>query len=329
MNTVDTAPTASITLPERVSGLPLLPAVYSPEDWAELPIGRGPSLKEVRRGSGLGRKVHSLDLAVNPNTLVLGSCGTGKSVLLRQIAAAAVSRGHDVHLIEPTKRGVEFRALRPWLASSAAEYPAAASTLESLVGEANRRVGLLDTHSVGHWSDLPDDVRSAEGVWPITVIVDEYASLARTTPVPRSTDGLDPEMLREIQEHNEAVARIMASIGTLLRRSRYAGIHLVICAQRVEYPAFQGGLEHFGSVVYMLRENNNPTSLAMAFNGKASAEDVDAAIDGIGDASSLKGAAVMADASGEVTVFRAAYATPEQLADGLRELLGDASAEVA
>lgn len=158
-------------------------------------------------------------------------------------------------------------------------------------------------------------------------MVDEYASLVRMESVPRSTNGLDPELLREIQERNEAVARIMASVRTLLRRARFVGIHLVVGAQRVEYPAFQGGLEHFDSVVYMLRENNNPTGLAMAFHRTASAEDVDAAINGIGSALSLKGAAVMADASGTVTTFRAAYATPEQLADGLRGLLGDASAE--
>lgn len=325
MNTVDTTIAAS-TLPERVSGLPLFPGAFSPEDWAELPIGRGPSRKELSRGYGLGRKVHSLDLAANPNTVVIGPCGTGKSVLLRQIAATSVTRGHDVHVIDPIKGGLDFGNFRLWLGSVAEDYPAAASTMESLVDDASRRVRLLAVHNVGRWSDLPADVLASEGIRPITVIIDEYAALSRTTPVPRSTDGLDRAYLREIQERNGAVARIMASTRTLLQRARYAGVHVVVGAQRVEHPAFPGGLEHFDSVVYMLRENNNPEGMSMAFRGKASAEDVEAAVDGIGDGLLLKGAAVMVDASGAVTPFRVAYETPEQLADGLRALLGNDSA---
>lgn len=323
---MNTVATAAHTLPERVSGLPLFPSVYSPDDWATLPIGRGPGRQELQQGYGLGRKVHSLDLKANPNTLVFGGTGSGKGVLLRQIAAAAITRGHDVYVIDPVRQALNFRDICPWLAGTVTDLTAAATTLESLLVETSRRTEMMTEHRTWHWSDLPDVVRATEGIWPITVIIDEYSAL--TAPyIPTSKaarDALDPAELRELQEADETASRILSNVRKIVQRARYAGIHVVTGTQRPDELSFGGAnREHFGNVIHLLRDNTNPESLRAVFG--IAAKDVLAAVDGTGDLS-LKGAAVAVDGAGTVSTFRVAYSTSEQLTDGLRECLGETRA---
>lgn len=314
--------TTRFTLPDRVSGLPLLPAEYSPADWAKLPIGRSHGKKEIAQGHGLGRKVYNLDLDAGPHTLVLGPCSSGKSMLQRQIIAAALTRGHDIYAIDGAKRGIDFRWAGSRLNRTATDRAGSANLLEDVLTEAARRSGLMAAHEVGGWALLPESVLADKGIRPITVIIDEYANLVQEERTPQGAEPLDPEMVREIDEHNATVARNKKAMSAILRRARSVGIHLAIHTQRNDALSLNASMmADIDNLIYMIRPTRQDAQhVAMALHSKASPEALDAAFDRVGDLS-LRGTAIAVDATGTVSAVRVAYTDSAQLAKSLNEYL--------
>lgn len=308
----------SMPLPDRVSGLPLLPADYSPGEWHSLPIGRGHGRKSLLRGFGHGRKVIKLDLAANSNTIVLGSCNSGKSVLMRQVILSALNHGHNVTVIEPTKRGLDYRYFGPWLTNLVTDRPAAVSALEDLDAEVTRRVRMLHDHRVNRWDELPESA----GVRPITVVIDEFASLVHYQKVPRSLDA-DDECALEVRQHNAEAERIAFLVKKIVPRARFAGVHLVISTQRIDYATMTSEVRsHFGSVIQMLRPDRAPSDavLSMAFHGMADIADIRSAINVLGNSES-RGQAVMVSGNGGIQTLRVAYTHPAEIPAALRDRL--------
>lgn len=152
-----------------------------------------------------------------PHTLIAGSTGSGKSVLMQNILlAVAVTNTPEqarIVLIDP-KQGVDYFAFEglPHLEGRLIVDPQEAVTrLEQLVVEMDARYGRLRSARVQHLAGYNQKVAEAERLPVIWVIHDEFAEWMM------------------VDDYKEAVTNTVARLGV---KARAAGIHLVFAAQR-------------------------------------------------------------------------------------------------
>jgi S-DNA-T family DNA segregation ATPase FtsK/SpoIIIE len=152
-----------------------------------------------------------------PHTLIAGSTGSGKSVLMQNIVLAVAATNTPAQarivLIDP-KQGVDdfqFEGL-PHLAGPLIVDPAEASArLEQLVAEMDARYGRLRTARVQNLTAMNRKVEEGERLPVIWVIHDEFAEWMM------------------VEDYKEAVTTTVSRLGV---KARAAGIHLVFAAQR-------------------------------------------------------------------------------------------------
>ena len=152
-----------------------------------------------------------------PHSLIAGSTGSGKSVLMQNIvlsiAATNTPQQARVILIDP-KMGVDYFAFEglPHLRSEIITSPdASLNVLNELVDEMNRRYEVLRQNRTQNISELqskPDATERPEILW---VIHDEFAEWMMT------------------DEYKEGVSNVVSRLGV---KARAAGIFLVFAAQR-------------------------------------------------------------------------------------------------
>lgn len=274
-------------------------------DWITLTVTTAPTLALPLGTSPEGEPV-SLDLDASPNALVVGPCGSGKTVLLRHLATSANILGAKVIAIDPIFRGLHFKGIEgiDTLATSATE---AVDALEGVLTEIARRGELFEKHNVLHWKQLPEEVRDAEDVRPIVIFIDEYASTVVEETLPRGAD-LGSDWYREAEERIADAARIKYQTQRILRESRFYGAHLFIATQRPEAATLsRAARDDIGNTVLMLRPGHtaSDTAIAMAF-GLENVEAVTAAMqEGVGSAA--YGDAVLAIAGGGVKRVNVPY----------------------
>jgi S-DNA-T family DNA segregation ATPase FtsK/SpoIIIE len=152
-----------------------------------------------------------------PHTLIAGSTGSGKSVLMQNIvlavAATNTPRQAQLILIDP-KQGVDYFPFEgmPHLSGPLIVDPAVASSrLEQLVIEMDSRYGRLRAARVQNLTAYNEKVPEPERLPVIWVIHDEFAEWMMV-------DG-----------YKDAVTQIVSRLGV---KARAAGIHLVFAAQR-------------------------------------------------------------------------------------------------
>lgn len=153
-----------------------------------------------------------------PHTLIAGTSGSGKSVLLQvlllDIAATNLPEHARIHLIDP-KMGVDFHqvARLPHVTDGIiTTQEGALSLLQQLVDEMERRYRLF----VGHARDLQSfnaRVDVPDRLPTIFVVHDEFA------------DWMQIETYRD---------HVSGLVGRLGAKARGAGIHLIFAAQRPE-----------------------------------------------------------------------------------------------
>jgi S-DNA-T family DNA segregation ATPase FtsK/SpoIIIE len=153
-----------------------------------------------------------------PHTLIAGTSGSGKSVLLQvlllDIAATNLTQQAQIHLIDP-KMGVDFSqvARLPHVAEGIiTTQEEALALLQRLVDEMERRYRVF----VGHARDLQSfNARAApaDRLPAIFVVHDEFADWMQTESYRDHVSGL---------------------VGRLGAKARGAGIHLIFAAQRPE-----------------------------------------------------------------------------------------------
>ncbi len=238
-------------------------SVIDDGSWGEIPFGT----------DGFGRPVIA-DLSANPHVLVVGKTGSGKSIQLETFVYAALVHGFEIALVDPTKRGLDFRWARPYVRPGGwgcQGYSEALTVIRSCYDEGRRRLDVLDSLDCPKWTALTPAQRTEYGIRPIMVIVDEGTSLAKLEPVMKTLPPDDPERV-EAEELNADKSRIMAIIGKIARELRFVGIHLVFGTQRFSVADIgdgAGGLrENLGVRILLGRASN--TAISMAF---ADAED--------------------------------------------------------
>jgi hypothetical protein len=243
-----------ISIPSRVS---YDYDVIENGEWGELVVGRDGYNKPV-----------IVDLAATPHALVVGRTGAGKSIFLQTMIFSALAHGFELCILDPTKRGLDFRWARPYVRDGGwgcQTYPEALEALKNVYAEAQRRLDILDELSVPKWSALSVDDQERLGIKPILVVVDEGTSMSKLLALPKSMDKDDPEYV-VMADENAAKERILMFVGKILRECRFVGIHLIFGTQRF-------GVAEIGQGAGEMRENmgarivlgrSSTTSLSMA-----------------------------------------------------------------
>jgi S-DNA-T family DNA segregation ATPase FtsK/SpoIIIE len=152
-----------------------------------------------------------------PHTLIAGSTGSGKSVLMQNIilgiACTNTPEQAKIILIDP-KLGVDYFAFEglPHLQGGIIDdQDNATGTLNELVGEMNRRYALLKENKVSNIFDLNSEAKQTERLPFLWVIHDEFAEWMMTP------------------DYAEHVSDVVSRLGV---KARAAGISLVFAAQR-------------------------------------------------------------------------------------------------
>jgi S-DNA-T family DNA segregation ATPase FtsK/SpoIIIE len=152
-----------------------------------------------------------------PHTLIAGSTGSGKSVLMQNIILGIACTNTAVQarivLIDP-KLGVDYSAFEdlPHLQGGIIdEQDAAIEALNGLITEMNRRYGVLKSNKTSNIFDFNAKADATERLPFIWVIHDEFAEWMMTP------------------DYASAVSDIVARLGV---KARAAGISLIFAAQR-------------------------------------------------------------------------------------------------
>ncbi len=152
-----------------------------------------------------------------PHTLIAGSTGSGKSVLIQNIvlaiAATNTPRQAKIVLIDP-KQGVDyfpFEGLPHLDGPLIVEPTEAASRLERLVAEMDDRYAKLRVGRAQNLTGYNERMVEADRLPVIWVVHDEFAEWMM------------------VEDYKEVVTNIVGRLGV---KARAAGIHLVFAAQR-------------------------------------------------------------------------------------------------
>jgi S-DNA-T family DNA segregation ATPase FtsK/SpoIIIE len=152
-----------------------------------------------------------------PHTLIAGSTGSGKSVLMQNIilgiACTNTPEQARITLIDP-KLGVDYYAFEgmPHLSEGIIDNQEQAIVkLEELVGEMNRRYTVLKANKVANIFDLNNKPDATEYLPFLWIIHDEFAEWMLT------------------ESYAKSVSDIVSRLGV---KARAAGISLVFAAQR-------------------------------------------------------------------------------------------------
>lgn len=208
-------------------------------EWGELVVGRDGYNKPV-----------IVDLAATPHALVVGRTGSGKSIFLQTMIFSALAHGFELAILDPSKRGLDFRWARPYVRDGGwgcQSFPEALEAIKAVYAEAQRRLDILDELSVPKWSALSAEDQVKYGIKPILVVIDEGTSMAKLLTLPKTMEKDDPAYV-EMAELNAAKERILMLIGKILRECRFVGVHLLFGTQRF-------GVQEIGQGAGEMREN--------------------------------------------------------------------------
>ncbi|MEV0897920.1 FtsK/SpoIIIE domain-containing protein [Actinoplanes sp. NPDC049802] len=154
----------------------------------------------------------TINLLLFPHWLITGATQSGKSTLINAAVSQWATRPVALVGID-CKGGMELGPHAPRLSALATDRQQAASLLERLVREANRRMVLCRDHQHRNIWQLPKPLRPV----PVIVIVDELAEL----------------YLVASRDEKEAALKATTNLLRLAQLGAALGIHLVVAGQRV------------------------------------------------------------------------------------------------
>lgn len=161
------------------------------------------------------------NLESTPHVFVAGETGSGKSNILKCLIYQCLVKSFDVKLID-FKRGVSFSVFRDYV-TIYSDYEKIRMLLDSLVEKTNECLDLFVKHKV---EDIKQYNHLTGGNMKRTVVfIDELAELMKSSD-------------------KEASKAITASLETLTRISRAAGIHLIMGLQRPDSTIVNGQIKN-------------------------------------------------------------------------------------
>ena len=222
----------------------------------------------------------AFDPSATPHALVAGETGSGKTILLTDLAVSALARGWEVAICEVTKGGLDFLPLKDWTSGWAGQLDEALVLVRAVYAEVRRRRDVLHAHGEVKWQDLPKHVREAEQIRPLSLLFDEVASALIAGVPPRGLDKGHP-LVCEAEERLAATSELRLLLGKLAREARFVGISLVLGIQRPDV-AILGGVDgaggelraNLGWRVQLAPPRNLPAreTVGMLFGGEATAQ---------------------------------------------------------
>ena len=286
-------------LPDLVPLESLMPTSLNLDAWAKIPLGIDAEGHQV-----------CTNLESNVHGVYAGPTGTGKTILLLTHAVGALARGHRLIMIDAIKAGLDFQAIQPWCSGWADDLESAQVMIEAVYAEVTRRkVVLTNLEGVddAKVSDVSPEVQRRYQLFPMTVIIDEYASMVMEEAVHKSLPKDSPYRV-EAEARNAHRAVIATVVGNIAREARFAQIHLVLALQRADASITGGNMRSNLTHAVQLAPPGKPISreaLTMLFPGDTGPQAA-AALSELDDGES-RGLAVMAAEGGTVTGFRVAY----------------------
>lgn len=179
------------------------------------------------------------DPKVDPHLLVVGSSGSGKSVILQNLAYASIVRDCQLFIADPTKGAADFKFATPYATAVASDLVGTYRMLDGLYRDLVARKNLNNENGVKHYLELPEDIRPKR----VVVVIDEFESLMFLYQVPPMTDDPDTELERmDIISSNNLKNSIVALVARIVREGRSAGITMMLSAQS----ASSDFTRHFG-----------------------------------------------------------------------------------
>lgn len=190
--------------------------------------------------------------------LVTGTTGSGKTSAMKVIASEAVARGFDLYLIEISKFRADFADIYEYskfCKHFAVELDTALDVIQKTCNEMDTRLSTNKKNNVRNWYDLPKELKPR----PILMMVDEaFAMLEK-----ESTDS------EEGKECNRLKTEMYERLGQIARKGIFAGVHMVLVAQRSDAKVIQGEMKN-NLKARLLLGNADAAAREMMFSGFSS-----------------------------------------------------------
>ena len=168
----------------------------------------------------------SIDLSKTPHSLIGGSSGSGKSILLKLLLMQCVKKNAMVYIAD-LKGGVDFNAAWHLYTSISTNEACVSNALENIVSELERRKVLFVEEDCANIDEYNEN--HVEKLKRMVFACDEAAELLDRKG--RSKD--DKERLSIIERH----------ISTIARQGRAFGIHLILATQRPDAEVITGQIK--------------------------------------------------------------------------------------
>jgi S-DNA-T family DNA segregation ATPase FtsK/SpoIIIE len=165
----------------------------------------------ILAGLTIDNKFKIIDLAKCPHLLVAGTTGSGKSVLLHQIILSIIQKSNNKLILIDAKK-VEFgiyNCIKNLAFNIIDEVKTAVDVLNIAITEMEQRYKLFEekkARNIDEYNQIADKFGKKDNV---IIIIDEYADLVL---VDKSIEKL---------------------IVRLCQKSRAAGIHIILCTQKI------------------------------------------------------------------------------------------------
>lgn len=198
----------------------------APYDWDRIDASKG-----FPFATGIEGEPVEYNPKDDPHLLVVGSSGSGKSVILQTLIYGAIIRDCEIYIGDPVKGGADFQFAAPYSRVLTGDLTETSRMMKIVYADVVRRKNLNVAHGVGSYRDLPDDIRPKH----VVVVLDEFTSLVSPENVPARSDDIDLEDERnEILARNAAKSFIGMTAGKLVREARSAGVTVILATQKME-----------------------------------------------------------------------------------------------
>ncbi len=168
----------------------------------------------------------TIDISTTPHTLLGGSTGSGKSVLLKSLVMQCVKKGATVWIAD-FKGGVDFPAVWQEKCCFITSESDLKNALTTIIEELERRRKLLIK---AECPDIDEFNQSATKTLPhIVLACDEVAEIL-------DKNGLS-------KEQKERIAKVESALSFLARQGRAFGIHLILATQRPDATILTGQIK--------------------------------------------------------------------------------------